>query len=196
MTSFVSRAGSRFLSGFTLRESLVVGLCAVFIVLAALLLHIPGLLPGHKLLGVAFFLLLGRGCLRHPLAATAIGLLAGLIALYPGMGRGNPLHVLQYASAGAVADLLYLFVPAMPASRPLGVLAGALMGATWLPLAYLFDRLVGMDSGIAAQHAVLRVSSVIFWGALAGWLAPTVVRRLRASGLWPAGPSGPAQGSR
>ena len=90
MTSFVSRAGSRLLSGFTLRESLVVGLCAVFIVLAALLLHIPGLLPGHKLLGVAFFLLLGRGCLRHPLGATAIGLLAGLIALLSGTGAWQP----------------------------------------------------------------------------------------------------------
>jgi hypothetical protein len=142
MTSFVSRAGSRFLSGFTLRESLVVGLCAVFIVLAALLLHIPGLLratsPGRSVFTAAWARLL-----RHPLAATAIGLLAGLIALYPGMGRGQPPACAPIRQCGAVADLQYLFVPAMPASRPLASLAGALMGETWLPLAYLFDRLVG-----------------------------------------------------
>lgn len=185
MANLVSRIGSRLLAGFTLRESLIVGLCAVFIVLSALLLHIPGLMPGHKLLGVVFFLLLGRSCVRHPLAATTIGLLAGLIALYPGLGRGSPLHVFQYAGTGAAADLVCFFLPSMPASRPLGLLAGALMGATWFPLSYLFDRLVGMSADMAARHALLRVASVIVWGALAGFLAPTVVRRLRASGLLP-----------
>jgi hypothetical protein len=129
---------------------------------------------------------------RHSLAASTIGLLAGLISLYPGIGRGSPLHVFQYTCAGAVADFLYIFLPSMPASRPLGVLAGALMGATWFPLSYLIDRIIGMDSGMAAQHSLLRVASVILWGAIAGLLAPTVVRRLRASALLPAPTSQPS----
>lgn len=181
----LSRAGSRFFAGFTLRESIVVGLCAVFIVLSALLLHVPAMLPGHKLWAVVFFLLLGRGCIRPPLAATTIGLLAGLIALYPGLGRGNHLHIVQYALAGGLVDALFFWLPGLTCSRPLGMVAGALVGGIWLVFAFLMDLLVGMDVGTAVQHALLKTFWVIAWGAFGGFLAPTVVRRLQASGLVP-----------
>lgn len=185
MTHPVTHMSEKLLARFTLRESLIVGLCATFIVLSGLFLYIPSLLPAHKVLGVVFFLMLGRGCVRPALAATVIGLLAGLIALYPGLGRGGPIQLVRYVTAGGVADALYLFLPAMTASRLFGTLAGALMGATWFPLAFLMDLIVGMGAGAAAQHALLKTVSAVSFGALAGFLAPTVVRRLRASGLLP-----------
>jgi hypothetical protein len=185
MTHPVTHMGERLLARFTLRESLVVGLCATFIVLSSLFIYIPSLLPAHKVLAVVFFLLLGRGCVRPALAATVIGLLAGRIALYPGLGRGGPIQLVRYVTAGGLADGLYLLMPAMTGSRLFGSLAGAFMGATWFPLAFLVDLVVGMAAGAAAQHALLKTVSATVFGALGGFLAPTVVRRLRASGLLP-----------
>ena len=184
----VTRMGESLLARFTLRESLVVGLTATCIVLSGLFLYIPSLLPAHKVLGVVFFLLLGRGCVRPALAGTIIGLLAGLIALYPGLGRGGPVQLVRYVTAGGVADLLFFLLPSMTDSRLFGAIAGALMGMTWFPLAFLMDLLVGMEAGTAARHALLKTVSAACFGTLAGLLAPTVVRRLRASGLIPPPP--------
>ena len=67
-----------FWGGFTLREGLVIGFIAALIVLAEMLVRIPMHLPGHRVLPLAFFLLLGRGVVDRYWTATSIGLLTAV----------------------------------------------------------------------------------------------------------------------
>jgi hypothetical protein len=71
-------------------------------------------------------------------------------------------------------------------SPPLGGLTGALIGASWLPVRLLIDRLAGMDTGAAWQHSLLKLGSAMLFGAVGGLLAPAVSGRLRRSGILPA----------
>ena len=168
-------------AGFSLRESLVAGFCAIFIVLLGLFLHIPLHLPGHRVLPLAFFLLLGRACVRPAWSATVIGLIVGIVML--SLGRQGPIHIVQYLMAGAIADMVSILLPAVTRSLPIGALAGGLVGASWLPVSLLVDRLAGMEIDLAFRHTLFKVSSAILFGAVGGAMVPAVARRLRASGL-------------
>lgn len=169
-------------AGFSLRESLVVGFCATFIVVSGLFLHLPMHLPAHKVLPLTFFLLLGRACVRPAWSATVIGLIAGVVTISLG-GRGAPVHIVQYLMAGGIADVVSILLPAVTRSVPIAALAGGLVGAGWLPVSLLTDRMAGMDFDLAVRHAIFKVSTTVLFGAVGGAFVPTVVRRLQASGL-------------
>jgi hypothetical protein len=171
-------------AGFSLRESLVAGFCATFIVVSNLFLRIPLHLPGHRVLPLAFFLLLGRACLRPAWSATSIGLISGVLAL--SLGREEPMHLLKYLAAGGIADLTSLVLPAVTSSFIMGALAGALVGSSWFPLSLLTDYLAGMDAELAFRHTLVKLGSAIVFGAVGGALVPAVACRLRGTGLLPA----------
>lgn len=177
------RPGAGMWCGFSLRESLLAGFCAASIMLAEQFLHIPLHLPGHRVLPLAFFLLLVRACVRPPWAASLTGLLAGIMALSFGMGHGGPIQVMKFLVAGIIADLASLALPLVTRSLPFGFLAGAMVGASWVPLSLLEDRLVGMGMSLALGHSLIKASSAAAFGAVGGALVPGVARRLRATGL-------------
>ena len=87
------RPGAGTWCEFSLRESLLAGFCAASIMLTEQFLHIPLHLPGHRVLPLAFFLLLVRACVRPIWGASLTGLLAGIMALSFGMGHGGPIQV-------------------------------------------------------------------------------------------------------
>lgn len=178
------RREMKFWGGFTLRECLVLGFTAALIVLVEMVVRIPMHLPGHRVLPLAFFLLLGRSAVRRGWAATSMGLLtaAGCLAL----GRYGLDHLVKYIAAGLVADAAAFVLPAVIKSSFLGALTGMLIGASWLPVGLVVDRLAGMDAGAALQHTMLKLGSAMLFGAAGGLLAPAVSGRLRRSGLVPA----------
>ena len=173
----------KFWGGFTLRECLVLGFIAAIVVLVEMLVRIPMHLPGHRVLPLAFFLLLGRSTVRRGWAATAMGLLtaAGCLAL----GRDGLDHLLKYVTAGVVTDAVAFILTGAIDSSFLSALTGMLIGASWLPVSLLVDRLAGMDTGAALQHTTLKLGSAMLFGAAGGLLAPSVSGRLRRSGLVP-----------
>lgn len=173
----------KFWGGFTLRECLVLGFIAAIVVLVEMLVRIPMHLPGHRVLPLAFFLLLGRSTVRRGWAATAMGLLtaAGCLAL----GRDGLDHLLKYVTAGVVTDAVAFIWTGAIDSSFLSALTGMLIGASWLPVSLLVDRLAGMDTGAALQHTTLKLGSAMLFGAAGGLLAPSVSGRLRRSGLVP-----------
>ena len=85
--------------------------------------------------------------------------------------------------AGAIADLVSLAIPLVTRSLPFGFLAGAMVGASWVPLSLLEDRLVGMDMTLALGHSLFKASSAAIFGAVGGAMVPAVARRFRATGL-------------
>jgi len=167
--------------GFTLRECLTIGFTAALIVLAEMVLRIPMHLPGHRVLPLAFFLLLARTAVNRPWTATLVGVLtaAGCLAL----GRDGLDHLVKYIAAGAVTDGAALIAPIVLRSSLLGAVTGALIGASWLPVGLLVDRLAGMDTGAALQHTLLKLGSAMLFGGAGGLLAPAVSGRLRRSGV-------------
>jgi len=91
----------------------------------------------------------------------------------------------KFLCAGIVGDLAFLLLPAATRLFPVGALAGAMIGASWFPVALLFDRLMGMDADLALRHAMLKTASAALFGAFGGAIVPLVSRRLMTSGLIP-----------
>ena len=172
-----------FWGGFTLREGLVIGFIAALIVLAEMLVRIPMHLPGHRVLPLAFFLILGRGVVDRYWTATSIGLLTAVGCM--ALGREGLDPIVKYLAAGVVTDIAAFLIPIVLRYSLLGALAGALIGASWLPIGLLVDRMAGMDMGAALQHTALKLASAMLFGAAGGFLAPTVSCRLRRSGITP-----------
>jgi hypothetical protein len=174
------QAEAKFWAGMTLRESLTACLSSALIIVSAVFFRIPLHLPGHRVLPLVFFLLLGRCAIAAGWAGTAMGSLAGL-ALF-GMGQENPAHVAQYVGIGLIADVIWL-VCARGRAIWLGTIAGALMGAGWIPIPLLINRMLGMDRESAIWIALMKNGSAVAFGALAGALAFFMAKRLRTAGI-------------
>ena len=166
----------------SLKDSLFLGFCAVFILSAKAALRLHLKIPGHAMFFTLFFLLIARGCVKHRLAATLTGVLAGIIAVILGMGKGGPLILVKFALPGLVVDLMAFLLPGLFESVILCMITAGLAGATRFFSTILIDYLVGMDAEILLQHAVIKsISNIIF--AMAGGIAvPTIISKLKAYG--------------
>lgn len=178
---------------YSLKDNLFLGFCAVFIISAKAALRLHLKIPGHALFFTMFFLLIARGCVQRRLAATVTGLLAGIIAIILGMGKGGPLILLKFAFPGLVVDLMAFLLPGLFDSVLLCMLTGGLAGATRFFSTMLVDFLAGMDADILLQHALIQsFGNIVF--AMAGAVAvPTVIRKLKAYGAVRLQPQGLSQ---
>ncbi len=177
------RPEQRFWAGLTLRECLVACFCSALALASSMFLRIPMRLPGHRVLPLVFFLLVGRYAVGRAWAGTAIGLLTAVMSFSVGWQGLD--HAMKYLAAGLITDAVAMALPRLPRSIPFCVIAGGLIGASWLPVSLLINRLAGMDLGVALGASLIKVGSGIFFGAVGAAPVPTVLRRLGASGLLP-----------
>ncbi len=170
---------------FTLREALVLGFCATFIVLtrAALRLHLS--LPGHSMFFLMFFLLMARGCVPKIGAATLVGLIAGLVCLMLGMAKMGPLILANFVLPALAVDIAGAVYPRMVSSYVACVLVGILAAISKNVSGIGIDFLMGMEEEVILQHVVITTASSAAFGALGASLVPPVVRRLQANNLIP-----------
>jgi hypothetical protein len=167
---------------FTLREAILLGFCATFIVVtrAGLRLHLH--LPGHAMFFLMFFLLLARGCVQKTGAATLVGLIAGLVSVMLGI-TGSPLILIKFLIPALLVDIGGLLYPGFPvsywASILLGVTATALRALSITGLEWL----VGMETEIIVQKALLTALVNALYGGCGAALVPAIVRRLQANNL-------------
>jgi hypothetical protein len=167
----------------SLKDALFLGFCAVLIIAvrAALRLHLK--IPGHSMLFTLFFLLLARGCIRHKLAASFTALLAGIMALILGMGKGGPLILIKYLLPAVVVDVMALILTdALFQSVLLCVLTAVLAASTRFFSDAAMDLLAGMDFSVVVQHAGLQTASNVVFGGIGALGVPAVIRKLRAFG--------------
>jgi hypothetical protein len=165
------------------REALLLAFFATFIVLAKAALRWHLHVPGHAMFATALFLLLARACVPRMGAAAAVGLLAGLVCAALGMGKGGPLIVVKLVLPGLVVDAgAALPRWALPETMR-GVILGAAAGASdFFPTAAV-ELLAGVPAGIVVQHATLSAGTKAAFGALGGWAAVAIIRRLRDHGI-------------
>jgi hypothetical protein len=163
------------------REALLLAFFAAFIVLAKAALRWHLHVPGHSMFATSLFLVLARTCIPRFGAATATGLLAGLATAALGMGRGGPLLVAKLLLPGLVVD-----VGARLPLRPRGLhgaLLGALAGASGFFPTAAIEALAGAPGDLVVRHALVSAGAKTGFGALGGWAASAIAKRLREHGL-------------
>jgi len=170
---------------FTLREALVLGFCATFIVLtrAALRLHLS--LPGHSMFFLMFFLLMARGCVPKIGSATLVGVISGLVCLMLGMAKMGPLILANFVLPAVAVEIAGAIYPRMVTSHVACLLVGILAAASKSVSGIGIDFLMGMEEEIVLQHILVTTTSSAIFGALGASLVPPVVMRLRANDLIP-----------
>jgi hypothetical protein len=166
----------------SLKDTLFLGFCAVFILCAKAALRLHLKIPGHSMFFTVFFLFIARGCVQHRLAATFSGILAGIMAVILGMGKGGPLILIKFALPGLVVDLMAFILPGLFESILLCMITAGLAGATRFISTYLIDFLAGMDNEILLQHALIKSASNILFAMAGGMAVPTVIKKLKAYG--------------
>jgi hypothetical protein len=167
----------------SLKDALFLGFCAVLIIAfrAALRLHLK--IPGHSMLFTLFFLILARGCVRNHLASAFTALLAGIMALILGMGKGGPLILIRYLLPALVVDAMALILSdALFQSMLLCMLTAVLAAATRFLTDAAMDLLAGMAYSVVLRHAGLQTISNVLFGAVGALGVPTVIRKLKAFG--------------
>jgi hypothetical protein len=171
------------MSKISLKESLFLGFCAVFVLLSrgALRLHLG--ISGHAMFSTMFFLLIARGCVPRFFSATITGLFAGVAAMALGMGKGGPLLLMKFVLPALVVDLGAAVLPLMFQSYLLCALVAAIASATKFIDTYVVDLLVSMNQDIILQHAFLEAGPAVLFGVAGGLFVPPVIRRLKAYGV-------------
>lgn len=168
---------------FSLREALLLGFCATFIVLtrAGLRLHLH--LPGHVMFFTMFFYLLARGCVPKIGSATLVGTITSLAGVLLGMGNGGPMVLVKFLLPAIVVEAAGIvspaFVTSMLACAAVGILASALRAGATSALEWF----VGMEEEVIIRKAVITAVMNGVWGGLGALAVPSVVRRLRKNGL-------------
>ena len=167
----------------TLREGILLGFCATFIILtrAGLRLHLH--LPGHVMFFTMFFLLLARGCVPKIGAATLVGLIVSLASIILGMGAKGPVVFVKFLFPALLVELAGIispsFVNSLLACALVGAMAAAIRGFadTWL------EWLSGMEQDIIVRKAAITATLFAIYGGLGALAVPSIVRRLRKNGL-------------
>lgn len=168
---------------FTLREALVLGFCATFIILtrAGLRLHLH--LPGHVMFFTVFFFLLARGCVPKIGSATLVGLITCLASVLLGMGKGGPMVLAKYLLPALVVDLAGIVAPSFITSMLACALVGIIASASRVIASTGLEFLIGMEEEIIFGKAVLAMVTNGLFGALGSLAVPSIIIRLRRNGL-------------
>jgi hypothetical protein len=166
----------------SLRDALFLGFCAVFILCAKAVLRLHLHIPGHSMFFTVFFLLIARGCVQHKLAATFSGLLAGIMAVILGMGKGGPLILVKFMLPGMSIDVVALIAVGLFESVALCVIAASFAGATRFISTLCIDFLAGMDPDILMQHALIQSAGNVLFAMAGGIAVPMVIHKLKAYG--------------
>ncbi len=168
---------------FTLREGLLLGFCATFIILtrAGLRLHLH--LPGHVMFFTMFFYVLARGCVPKIGATTLVGLIVSLASILLGMGTKGPMVFVKFVLPAVLVDLAGIIYPAFVT----GMLACAIVGAVASAVRSVSDIglewLSGMEEEIILRKTVISALMFALYGGLGSLAVPSIVRRLRKNGL-------------
>ncbi len=168
---------------FTLREGLLLGFCATFIILtrAGLRLHLH--LPGHVMFFTMFFFLLARGCVPKVGATTLVGLIVSLASLLLGMGTKGPAVFVKFLLPALLVDLAGAVAPGFVTSMIACMLVGALTAAVRAACDTWLEWFTGMEEEIILRKAFITAGLFALYGGLGSLAVPSIVRRLRNNGL-------------
>lgn len=173
---------------FTLREALLLGFFATFIVLtrAALRLHLS--IPGHSMFFLVFFLLMSRASVPRAGATTLVGLISGLVCLMLGMAKMGPLILANFVLPAIIIDVAGSLYPRLVRNYPACLIVGMIAALSKNISSIGINYLMGMETDVMLRHAVITSLSGVLFGGAGALLAPPIVRKLQANKLIPSPP--------
>lgn len=167
----------------SLRDLLVIGLCAVAFVSLRTVLRLPVHLPGHNAAIFTLFLVVATGAVGRPPAGSLMGAASGALAVLVGIGTNDgPAVVIRYALPGLLADIL------LYARRDLGragwaVLLGAMAALIKLSVSLSWAWMIGQPADWLLAKVAVGGPVHALSGGLGGWVGGLLVARLRRAGL-------------
>jgi ABC-type thiamin/hydroxymethylpyrimidine transport system permease subunit len=170
--------GAKKRGGFSVGDITVMALVAVLIVVGKSLLRMPISISGHA--GVLWIgaLVVGRGVVRKPGAATVMGLVGGLlVALVQPSDAGLLFGVAKYMLPGLVLDVLFPLFGRFDRLLP-AIVAGATAHAAKVAVDLLQGLVAGLPTNILFAGLTLDLVAHIAFGALGGLLGALVLRAL------------------
>lgn len=170
---------------FTMREALLLGFCATFIVLTKATLRMKLGISGHSMLFLMFFLLLARGIVPKTGAALLIGLLAGGISIALGLAHKGPVIMLNFLLPALVLDTVGIFLPNFMTRYVPCIIIGGLAAATKGASGALVELFAGAPTNIVLVKAFFESLGGIFFGALGSLAVPAIIRKLQTNRLIP-----------
>ena len=162
---------------------LFLGFCAVFIFITKALLRLHLNIPGHSLFFLIFFLMLSKRCVPLSYSASICAILAGLLAVIFGMGKGGPLIMLKFVMPAMMIDFLSYMMPSFDQKYVTCMFVAALAASTKFISSIIVDFLLGMDIQIMMYHSLIKSCGAVFFGILGGLMIPPVTSRLKAYGI-------------
>jgi hypothetical protein len=170
---------------FTMREALLLGFCATFIVLTKATLRMKLGISGHSMFFLLFFLLLARGIVPKTGAATLVALLAGGISIALGLAHKGPVIMLNFLLPALVLDFAGIFLPQMTSRHLLCLLIGGIAAASKGVSSAVVELIAGAPMKIVIQAAAIEGAGGVIFGMLGALPVPSIIRKLRTNRLIP-----------
>jgi len=167
----------------SLRDAMFLGFCAALILALRMAFRWHLGISGHAMFFTIPLLLLARGCVTFPWAASCTGALAGCMAMLLGMGKGGPLILLKFLLPALCVDAAIWLFPLLLTSLIGCMAVAAIAAASKFINAALAEWLLGIDIAIILQHALLETAGAVLFGVAGSMLVPSTLKKLKARGV-------------
>lgn len=168
---------------FTLTDSLILASLAILSVAFKAVFRLKLGLMGHSMFMVTLVLLLARGLVPVRGSVVGCGLVAGLLAMVMGIGKGGPLVLLKILAPALAIEIVCLLLPMAPWKRWQAVLAAWSGVVAWVGKGMLELALAGADRAVMMTEAGLKILGGGIFATVAALLVPTLLKRLAQHGL-------------
>jgi hypothetical protein len=170
---------------FSMREALLLGFCATFIVLTKATLRMKLGISGHSMFFMIFFLLLARGIVPKTGASTLVGLLAGAISIAMGLAHRGPIIMLNFVLPALVIDCVGVFLPRFVRGFLTCILVGGLAASTKGVTEAVIFAFTGAPLDVIILKGVIDAGWALLFGSLGSLPVPAIIRKLRTNRLIP-----------
>lgn len=170
---------------FSMREALLLGFCATFIVLTKATLRMKLGISGHSMFFMIFFLLLARGIVPKTGASTLVGLLAGALSVALGLAHKGPIIMLNFLLPALVIDFVGILLPRFSTGFLLCVFVGGLAAATKGITEAVILAFTGAPLDTIILKGVIDGAWALLFGSLGSLPVPAIIRKLRTNRLIP-----------
>ena len=168
---------------FSMREALLLGFCATFIVLTKATLRMKLGISGHSMFFLIFFLLLARGIVPKTGAATLVGLLAGGISIALGLSHYGPVIMLNFVLPAMIIDVAGILLPNLTSRYLTCILIGGIAAASKGFSGALIELFAGAPAKIVLVKALFEGMGGVIFGLLGSLPVPAIIRKLQANRL-------------
>ena len=168
---------------FTLQNALFIGFCATLLVAIKSMMRMKLGLTGHSMFLMSLFYLVCYGATNKVGSMSLCGLLAGMLAMILGVGKGGPFLLLKFALPAFAMDIALIFITNMFTLRWRCIVLAIIGSVAWASKSWIQNLLAGMDPQVAfVQFGLSSVKGGLF--AIAGaLLIPIIINRLDAHDL-------------